>query len=90
MHSAIGVQMRFLYPLCMKKWILQTLGERWRQHKSNLKSIYFDVHKSMETNCNNVPPGVIVDQWVALVNNWMTQKSQVPTYCSIYVVLNAY
>jgi len=56
----------------MEKWILQTLGERWRHHKSNLKSIYFDVHKSMETNCNNVPPGVIVDQWVALVNNWMT------------------
>jgi len=90
MPSAIGVQMRFLYPLRMGKWILRTLGERWRQHKSNLKSIYFDVHKSMEANCNNVPPGVNDDQWVALVNNWMTEKSQVPTYCWIYVVLNAY
>jgi len=50
MPSAIGVQMRFLYPLRMGKWILRTLGERWRQHKSNLKSIYFDVHKSMEAN----------------------------------------
>lgn len=70
------VKMRFLYPFRMEKWILRTIGERWRQHKSNLKSIYFDVHKSMEANCNNVPQGVIDDQWVALVNNWMTPKSQ--------------
>ncbi|XP_062217742.1 uncharacterized protein LOC133917954 [Phragmites australis] len=70
------VKMRFLYPSRMEKWILRTIGERWRQHKSNLKSLYFDVNKSMEINCSNVPEGVIGDQWIALVNNWMTPKTK--------------
>jgi hypothetical protein len=59
------------------KWVLRTIGERWRQHKSNLKSIYFDAHKTKEANYNNVPGGVVLDQWIALVNNWMTPKAQV-------------
>ncbi|CAA0839637.1 Unknown protein [Striga hermonthica] len=44
------VKMRFLYHSRMEKWILRTTGERWRQHKSNLKSIYFDEHKSTKEN----------------------------------------
>ncbi|KAL5654380.1 hypothetical protein ACJX0J_033699, partial [Zea mays] len=71
-----GCLCRFLYPARMEKWVLRTIGDRWRQHKSNLKSIYFDVHKSKEANYKNVPEGVIPDQWIALVNNWMTLKAQ--------------
>lgn len=78
------VQMRFLYPSRMEKWILRTVGERWRQHKSNLKSLYFDVNKSMEVNCSNCPEGVIMDQWIALVNHWMTPKAKV--YADTYFI----
>ena len=81
--------MRFLYAPRMEKYVLRSIGEKWRQHKSNLKSLYFDVHKSMEVNYNNVPPGVVPDQWNALVNNWMSKKAQVHrlsdfsfTFCS--------
>ncbi|CAN6293953.1 unnamed protein product, partial [Urochloa humidicola] len=70
------VKMRFLYACRMEKWILKTIGERWRQHKSNLKSIYFDVNKSKEVNYSNAPKDVIPDQWIALVDHWMTQKAQ--------------
>ncbi|AQL03206.1 uncharacterized protein [Zea mays] len=70
------VKMRFLYLARMEKWILRTIGERWRQHKSNLKSLHFDAHRSKENNLKNVPKGVLDDQWVALVNNWFTTKSQ--------------
>lgn len=64
----------------METWVLRTIGERWRQHKSNLKSIYFDPHKSQDANNSNAPDGVLADQWVALVNNWMTPKAQVHYY----------
>ncbi|CAO2202012.1 unnamed protein product, partial [Urochloa humidicola] len=70
------VKMRFLYACRMEKWILKTIGERWRQHKSNLKSIYFDVNRSKEVNFSNAPKDVIPDQWIALVDHWMTQKAQ--------------
>jgi hypothetical protein len=46
MTFAIDMEKRFLYPASMEKWILRTIGERWWQHMSNLKSIYFDEHKS--------------------------------------------
>ena len=71
------IQMRFMYPSHMEKWILRTIGERWRQHKSNLKSIYFDEHKSTKDNHSNVPNGVFDDQWIALVDYWTTQKALV-------------
>jgi hypothetical protein len=61
----------------MEKWVLRTIGERWRQHKSNLKSVYFDAHKSKGANYNNVPEGVVPDQWIAPANSWMTPKGQV-------------
>ncbi|KAL5682348.1 hypothetical protein ACJX0J_008733, partial [Zea mays] len=70
------VKRRFLYPSRMEKWVLKTIGDRWRQHKSNLKSIYYDAHKGLESNYNNVPPGVIADQWIALVNHWVTTKAK--------------
>ena len=69
--------MRFLYPSRLEKYILKKIRDRWRQHKSNLKSLYFDSSKSMEENNTNVPKGVIKDQWISLVTNWMTQKAQV-------------
>jgi hypothetical protein len=81
------IQMRFLYPYRMEKWILRTIGERWRQHKSNLKSIYFDEHKSTKANHSNVPNGIIADQWIALVDNWTTQKALVLGYCWIYIYM---
>nr|XP_051205607.1 uncharacterized protein LOC127319680 [Lolium perenne] len=70
------VKMRFLYPPRLEKYILKTIGERWRQHKSNLKALFFDATKSMEANNTNVPKGVIKDQWISLVTNWMSQKAQ--------------
>uniref|UniRef100_A0ACD5T8U2 Uncharacterized protein n=1 Tax=Avena sativa TaxID=4498 RepID=A0ACD5T8U2_AVESA len=70
------VKMRFLYPSRLEKYILKTIGQRWRQHKSNLKSLFFDESKSMEANNTNVPKGVIKDQWISLVTNWMSQKTK--------------
>ena len=71
--------MRFLYPPRMEKYILKTIGDRWRQHKSDLKAMYFDEKKSTEANENNKPKWVTPDQWRSLVNHWTTQKAKVLT-----------
>uniref|UniRef100_A0A0E0JZC4 Transposase Tnp1/En/Spm-like domain-containing protein n=1 Tax=Oryza punctata TaxID=4537 RepID=A0A0E0JZC4_ORYPU len=70
------VKMRFLYSPRMEEFILKPIRERWRGHKANLKEMYFDVNKSKEANCNNVPTGVLPDQWIALINHWMSEKSK--------------
>ena len=58
---------------------IKKIGDRWWEHKSDLKAPHFDANKSMEANNTNVPKGVIKDQWITLVNNWMTPKAQVHT-----------
>ncbi|KAF2929585.1 hypothetical protein DAI22_05g067400 [Oryza sativa Japonica Group] len=68
--------MRFLYAPRMEEFILKTIRERWRGHKAKLKEKYFDVNKSKEANCNNVPADVLPDQWIALINHWMSEKSK--------------
>ncbi|EEE66797.1 hypothetical protein OsJ_23543 [Oryza sativa Japonica Group] len=70
------VKMRFLYAPRMEEFILKKIGERWRQYKAKLKDLYFDVNETKEANCNNVPEGVLSDQWIALVNHWMNEKSK--------------
>ncbi|KAM0839566.1 hypothetical protein ACQ4PT_060235 [Festuca glaucescens] len=60
----------------LEKYILKAIGERWRQHKPNLKALFFYASRSMEANNTNVPKGVIKDQWISLVTNWMSQKAQ--------------
>jgi hypothetical protein len=72
--------MRFLYPARLEPYILKTIRDRWRQHKSDLKAVYFHEKKSIEVNYNNCPKGVSPDQWRALVNNWTSEKAKVHKY----------
>ncbi|EEC77034.1 hypothetical protein OsI_15399 [Oryza sativa Indica Group] len=68
--------MRFLYAPRMEEFILKKIRERWQQYKAKLKDLYFDVNETKEANCNNVPEGVLSNQWIALVNHWMNEKSK--------------
>nr|XP_051214761.1 uncharacterized protein LOC127332413 isoform X2 [Lolium perenne] len=70
------VKMRFLYPSRLEPYILKTIRDRWRQHKSDMKALYFNEKKSIEANYNNGPNCVSPDQWRALVNNWTSQKAK--------------
>ena len=79
--------MRFLYAPRMEEFILKTIRERWRGHKAKLKEKYFDVNKSKEANCNNVPADVLPDQWIALINHWMNGKSKVYRHCIFTTVM---
>uniref|UniRef100_A0ACD5XGC5 Uncharacterized protein n=1 Tax=Avena sativa TaxID=4498 RepID=A0ACD5XGC5_AVESA len=42
------VKMRFLYPARLEQYILKTIRDRWRQHKSDLKAQNFHENKSIE------------------------------------------
>uniref|UniRef100_A0ACD5U8H5 Uncharacterized protein n=1 Tax=Avena sativa TaxID=4498 RepID=A0ACD5U8H5_AVESA len=70
------VKMRFLYPARLEQYILKTIRDRWRQHKSDLKAQNFHENKSIEVNYHNCPKSVSPDQWRSLVNNWTTQKAK--------------
>uniref|UniRef100_I1Q914 Transposase Tnp1/En/Spm-like domain-containing protein n=1 Tax=Oryza glaberrima TaxID=4538 RepID=I1Q914_ORYGL len=77
----IGKREKNTNELKVKKDILKQVKERWRQYKAKLKDLYFDVNETKEANCNNVPEGVLSDQWIALVNHWMNEKSKNKKNC---------
>jgi hypothetical protein len=52
----------------------------WREMEATQDQFeihFFDPHKNQDANNSNATDGVLADQWVALVNNWMTPKTQV-------------
>ncbi|PWZ14120.1 hypothetical protein Zm00014a_008419 [Zea mays] len=65
-----------LCSLSYKDWrLLIGKKERLTNEQKNKEDILKQV-KGLEANYNNVPPGVIADQWIALVNHWVTTKAK--------------
>lgn len=44
-----------------------SLNKKWKDYKAELKAKHFDRTKPKEEISKNVPPGVIKQQWLSLV-----------------------
>ncbi|RYR16488.1 hypothetical protein Ahy_B04g073518 [Arachis hypogaea] len=58
------------------KWVLRTLGDRWKAHKYNLRGEYFFPNKRkieiLAANPSNIPP----IEWIAFVDHYMDHKTK--------------
>ncbi|XP_020100828.1 uncharacterized protein LOC109718820 [Ananas comosus] len=70
------VESKFRYPEGTRHWVLASLNKKWRDYKSELRCEYFSEDKSIQELINNVPLGVIRDQWTSLVAHWCTDESK--------------
>ncbi|XP_050234455.1 uncharacterized protein LOC126682746 [Mercurialis annua] len=70
------VQEKFLIPPETKRWVLESVGKKWRDYKSDLKLQHFSRNKPKDQVLTNVPKGVEAAQWRILVNGWYTEQSQ--------------
>ncbi|PPS09001.1 hypothetical protein GOBAR_AA11643 [Gossypium barbadense] len=57
-------------------YIKKALGKKWRDHKSNLKNLYFKKDISLEEKLRNVPPGMLRYQWEDAVRFWNSKKGE--------------
>ncbi|KAL2904154.1 Protein phosphatase methylesterase 1, partial [Bienertia sinuspersici] len=70
-HGESVDQIRFLYPKSLEKWILKSIGHKWRDYKCLLKGKGYDDNTDINTLYDNCPDeDVDYDQWVSLVNFW--------------------
>ncbi|KAL2938117.1 putative protein phosphatase 2C 6, partial [Bienertia sinuspersici] len=68
---------RFLYPKSLEKWILKSIGHKWRDYKCLLKGKGYDDDTDINTLYDNCPDDdVEYDQWVSLVNIWRSEEGQ--------------
>lgn len=60
-------------------WILKSVGKKWRNFKSSLKSRYYDPTKPIERQIVYRDERVLEDQWCKLLQYWSTEKAKVIT-----------
>ncbi|KAI0501991.1 hypothetical protein KFK09_016936 [Dendrobium nobile] len=69
------VESKFEFPGHIRHWILQSLGVKWRNHKTTLKAEHWDSRPIQEI-LETVPAGVDQLQWCQLVNKWSKPEDQ--------------
>lgn len=70
------MQSRFEMPIIAEKWILASIGLKWRTWKHHLKTRYWaDV--SIEHLIHDRDDRVSEDQWINLLAYWRTDKAKV-------------
>ncbi|XP_055961654.1 uncharacterized protein LOC126680406 isoform X1 [Mercurialis annua] len=70
------VEEKFEFPPETRKWVLQSINKKWRDHKSDLKSRNFLSDKTMEQIESSIPEEIVPSQWPTLVQSWFTETSQ--------------
>ncbi|KAL2893920.1 Polyribonucleotide 5'-hydroxyl-kinase Clp1 [Bienertia sinuspersici] len=76
-HKRRSRPRRFLYPKSLVKWILKSIGHKWRDCKCYLKGRGYDDDTDVNNLYDNCPdPDVLYDQWVSLVNFWRSEEGK--------------
>ncbi|XP_020551828.1 uncharacterized protein LOC105169094 isoform X3 [Sesamum indicum] len=70
------VQLRFDIDPTSKNWVLQSLGRRWKDWKSKLKTAHYYPHQTDEARLADCDERILPDQWAALVKLWSTESAQ--------------
>ncbi|XP_076930895.1 uncharacterized protein LOC143595862 isoform X2 [Bidens hawaiensis] len=59
-----------------RQQVLLSIGSKWRNFKSYLKSSYYDTHETDEQRLAERDERVLPDQWSVLVNKWSSEEFQ--------------
>nr|DAD38724.1 TPA_asm: hypothetical protein HUJ06_013046 [Nelumbo nucifera] len=59
-----------------RKWVLSLIGKKWKDYKSDLKAMYYDLVTPDEA-MRNYPNKVPIDQWQILVAFWNSDEGNV-------------
>ncbi|KAL2937453.1 FACT complex subunit POB3, partial [Bienertia sinuspersici] len=67
---------RFLYPNALEKWILKSIGLKWKDYKCYLKGKYYNDDIDINIVQDRCPSDVEKDQWISLVNLWRSEEGK--------------
>nr|CAD1842537.1 unnamed protein product [Ananas comosus var. bracteatus] len=64
----------FLIPPRDEKWVLRSLGKKWKDHKCELKEEYYLEYKNIDDVLEHKPERIQRDKWTSLVSFWNSDK----------------
>ena len=70
------MQEKFAFPIHRTGWIFKSLAKKWKDYKAELKARYF-ISDNEDELLQNKPPDVLRDQWIALVEYWLSPEGKV-------------
>ncbi|XP_058108288.1 uncharacterized protein LOC131251547 [Magnolia sinica] len=68
------VMSKFEFDADAKKWVLQSIGRKWKDWKGELKKLYYSPHETDEERLANLDERVKEDQWKALIQFWNSKE----------------
>lgn len=71
------MQSRFHVPIIAEKWILSSIGHKWRNWKHYLKTRYWVDTVPIEHLIDERDTRVLEDQWLKLLVYWRTEDAKV-------------
>ncbi|XP_029152434.1 uncharacterized protein [Arachis hypogaea] len=75
----IFFQARFCFKVCdslAKRFLLQSLGKKWREHRIKLWNEFYDPRLSKTEIINNTPEDIALDQWALFVEYHLKPETQ--------------
>nr|CAD1829233.1 unnamed protein product [Ananas comosus var. bracteatus] len=60
----------------IEAWVLKSVSRKWKDYKHELKSKYKTANRTQEEIASDVPPEIVPQQWIDLVRNWFSERSE--------------
>nr|CAD1832890.1 unnamed protein product [Ananas comosus var. bracteatus] len=60
----------------IEAWVLKSVSRKWKDYKHELKSKYKTANRTQEEIASDVPPEIMPQQWIDLVRNWFSERSE--------------
>lgn len=70
------VQKQFEIDPNSKSWVVKSLGKKWKDWKSKLKTAHYITHTSDEERLADRDERVLPEQWAYLVSHWSSQEAE--------------
>ncbi|XP_058076335.1 uncharacterized protein LOC131224912 [Magnolia sinica] len=77
------VMSKFEFNADAKKWVLQSIGRKWKNWKGELKKLYYSPHETDEERLANLDERVKEDQWKALIQFWNSKEGKARSKTSL-------
>ncbi|XP_058114063.1 uncharacterized protein LOC131256957 [Magnolia sinica] len=77
------VMSKFEFNADAKKWVLQSIGRKWKDWKGELKKLYYSPHETDEERLANLDERVKEDQWKTLIQFWNSKEGKARSKTSL-------
>ncbi|XP_020090590.1 uncharacterized protein LOC109711781 isoform X1 [Ananas comosus] len=70
------VQKKFIIPVSGKRWVMMSVGKKWREFKTRLKKHNYDPYKTYQERIAHRDDRVAPNEWEYLIKYWSSEVGQ--------------